>query len=424
MYEVNVEQLAQKAADERDVELVERKGLGHPDSLCDAIANHASVALCSEYKQVFGRILHHNLDKAMLVAGSSRPALGGGTLDKPMRWIIGDRATIAYKGKTIDVPGIVIQAAKDWIRQNLRFVDPDRHVVYQTEIKPGSPELTDLFERDGVGANDTSAAIGFAPLSQTESLVLSLERHLNSAEFKKHFPESGEDVKLMGLRRDRELHLTIAMAFVDRFITSNRTYFQRKDEIRQHLLDYTRALGPGFRSIRVDLNVLDDPRRSKDGMYLSVLGTSAEGGDSGQVGRGNRANGLISFNRPQSMEAHAGKNPINHIGKIYSYFTHHVARQIYRSVNGIREIYVYLCSQIGRPIEDPMMSSLKVVLKPGVSLKDVEGPAESVFKEELARMNEFRALLASDVFYSQWEEKQVPTLPLPARFEQDLEAMK
>lgn len=400
-----VEQLTQSAVEDAAVELVERKGLGHPDSICDAVANAASVALCQEYKKTFGRILHHNLDKTMLVAGTSSPQPGGGSAGKPMRVILADRASSAFNDKSIDVASIVTQAAKDWIRQNLRFIDPDRHVTFQIEIEPGSPELTDLFAREQIGANDTSAAAGFAPLSQTELIVLSVEQYLNSAEFKREFPDAGEDVKVLGIRRGRDLHFTVAVAFVDRFIPSAEVYFRRKQEINQHLLEHIRKRAPNFQNIEVDLNTLDDPGRGSKGMYLTVLGTSAEGADSGQVGRGNRAHGLICFNRPQSIEAHAGKNPVSHVGKIYSYFTHHAARQIYSRVDGIREVYVYLCSQIGRPIHDPLVSSIRLMLKPGVAFKDVQPLAQSVLEDELGRIHEFTAQLATRDFYEMWERR-------------------
>jgi S-adenosylmethionine synthetase len=404
MSRILFERLTQTTAGAAEVELVERKGLGHPDSLCDAIANHASVALCREYQKVFGKVLHHNLDKIMLVAGTSLPGVGGGAVEKPMRLVLGDRALSAYKGKTIDVREIVVQSAREWVRQHLRFVDPERHMSFQCEIQTGSPGLLDLFERECVGANDTSFAAGFAPLSRTESLVLSLERHLNSPKFKRQFPESGEDIKVMAVRQQRELHLTLAMAFVDRFVASSKAYFEHKETIRNYVLKYAREMAPDFSGIRVELNTLDDPRRP-DGMYLTVLGTSAEGADSGQVGRGNRANGLISLNRPQSIEAHAGKNPVNHVGKIYSYFAHHAARQIYSSVDGVEEAYVHLCSQIGRPIDDPLLAAVKVVLKPGCSLNDVQRRAEAVLREELTHMDDFRKLLTSVDFYARWENE-------------------
>jgi len=91
-------------------------------------------------------------------------------------------------------------------------------IVFQNEIQPASPELLDLFARQIIGANDTSAAVGDAPLTETECCVLATERRLNSPAFKAQFPEAGEDVKVMGCRQWRHLTLTIALAFVDHFL--------------------------------------------------------------------------------------------------------------------------------------------------------------------------------------------------------------
>ncbi len=101
----------------------------------------------------------------------------------PMRLIFGDRATFEADGIEIDVPSLAIDTAKDWLSENLRFVDPES-LCYQVEIKRGSEELTDIFTRGGeiLGANDTSAAVGYAPLSPIERLVFECERYLNSKE--------------------------------------------------------------------------------------------------------------------------------------------------------------------------------------------------------------------------------------------------
>ena len=226
---------------------------------------------------------------------------------------------------------------------------------------------------------------------------------MNSPEFKRLFPETGEDIKVMACRHRRTLHLTVAVAFVDRFIRDAQAYFERKSEMAENLFRFLNPFQHSFERIQVDINILDDPRRDEDGMYLTVIGTSAEEGDSGQIGRGNRVNGLISINRPQSIEAHAGKNPVNHVGKIYSYFAHHVARQIYSKLNGLQEVYVHLCSQIGRPIEDPAMSSVKLIVKSGLTSIYSKGVA-AILSEELARVNEFASLLATANFYDSWEE--------------------
>jgi len=394
MPNITIEELKQTPVEQQRVELVERKGTGHPDSICDAIMEEVSVALCREYLNTFGRVLHHNIDKGLLVAGRTTPRLGGGTVLEPMRLVFGDRATAEYKGKRIDVGAIAVESAKEWLRQNLRFVDPEQHIVFQNELKEGSPELTDLFEREVIGANDTSAAVGYAPLTETERIVFATERYLNSSEFKQLFPEAGEDVKVMGYRRDRELVLTIALAFVDRYVTSAERYFARKEEIQVALEEYLAREQRTLDRITVTINTLDDPARGEGGMYLTVLGTSAEGGDCGQVGRGNKVNGVISLNRPMGTEAAAGKNPVSHVGKIYTLLTHRIAAEIYASVPGLREVYVWLCSQIGKPIDQPLIASAQLILQKGVALADVEPQVTYVIEHELAHIHEFTARLA------------------------------
>lgn len=380
--------------DEQPAELVERKGVGHPDSICDAIMDSVSVELCRAYLDHFGRILHHNIDKGLLVAGQTTPAFGGGRVDLPMRLIFGDRATYEYKGVQIPVGEIAETAAKQWMRGNLRFVDPDVHLAFQNEIKPGSPELTDIFSRDVIGANDTSAGVGYAPLSETERLVLATERYLNSTSFKASFPEAGEDIKVMGYRFGRRLTLTVALAFVDRHVSDVEAYFERKGAIHDELQDFVSREAESLDEVHVDINTLDDPGRGEGGVYLTVLGTSAEGGDGGQVGRGNRVNGVIAFNRPSTTEAAAGKNPVSHVGKIYNLLSHEIADHIHREVEGIREVTVWLCSQIGKPIDQPLMAAAQIIPEREASIDDLRAPVDAVIDRELAGIHSFTERLA------------------------------
>jgi S-adenosylmethionine synthetase len=389
-----VEQVPGLPMDEQPAELVERKGVGHPDSICDAIMDAVSVELCRAYLDHFGRILHHNIDKGLLVAGITSPRFGGGTVDEPMRLVFGDRAMYEYQGVRIPVGEIAEATARWWLRGHLRFVDAQAHIVFQNEIKPGSPELTDIFDREVIGANDTSAGVGYAPLSETERLVLATERYLNSTAFKASFPEAGEDIKVMGYRFGRHLTLTVALAFVDRFVPDARTYFARKADIRDELEAFVTREARSLDAVEVDINTLDDPEREAGGVYLTVLGTSAEGGDGGQVGRGNRVNGVIAFNRPSTTEAAAGKNPVSHAGKIYNLLSHQIADRIYREVEGIREVTVWLCSQIGKPIDQPMMAAAQLIPEPGVALGDVREPVAAVIDRQLADIHSFTRRLA------------------------------
>jgi len=386
---IRISTFSQVPVARRPVEHVERKGQGHPDSICDAVMEAVSVALSRAYIDACGRVLHHNVDKGLLVAGQSTPRPGGGTLDSPMRLIFSDRATTTVNGNAIPVGEIAETAAKTWLRQNLRFVDPEAHVVYQNEIRPGSPELQDIFARHTLTANDTSAAVGYAPLTETEQLVLEAERTLNSARFKQLHPEVGEDVKVMALRQDRRVSLTVAAAFVDRFIPDQNGYFDRKEAVRAKLQQHLTERLKDLDGVDVVINTLDDPNRGNSGMYLTVLGTSAEGADSGQVGRGNRVNGLISLHRPLTMEAAAGKNPVSHVGKIYNLLSHQMADHIHASVEGLEEVTVWLCSQIGRPIDDPWSVAVEIVPSVGACPDDLESGVRAVIDEELGRLPAF-----------------------------------
>jgi S-adenosylmethionine synthetase len=381
---------------EMDVEIVERKGLGHPDTICDAVMDHISVVLSKTYLERFGAVLHHNCDKGLLAAGRVELRLGGGRVLEPMRLIIGDRATAQVGDQRIKIEEIVVEAAKSWFRDHLPRIDPDRHLAYQVELRPGSEELTGLFlVRHGkIGANDTSAAVGYAPLSATERIVLAAERYLNSPECKTLFPETGEDVKIMGVRTGGQLELTGAVPFIDRYIENEAEYFRRKEAVTHALHAHLEQYLTGLDNVAIHLNTLDRRGAGLAGMYLSVLGTSAEQGDSGEVGRGNQVNGLISLNRPRGSEAAAGKNPVSHVGKIYSILAHLLAARIHADVPGVREVTVWLCSRIGDPVDEPQIVSVQTHLLPGITLPEVSDPIRRLIKEDLARLPDFCMELA------------------------------
>lgn len=381
-----------KSVTEHSVEIVERKGKGHPDSICDSIMDAISVALSRVYMKEFGTILHHNIDKGLLAAGRTLKKFGGGRVLKPMELIIGDRATFRAGKKEIPVRKIAVDTAKTWLKKNLRFVNPEKDVRYRVVLAKGSEELTDIFARHGKtrGANDTSAAVGYYPFSPTELVVLNLEKRLNSQEFKKKFPETGEDVKVMGVRKQRDLNITIAMPLLSSFISSEEEYFLRKKILHEEIMTFLEGFRHlNFRGIKAYYNTLDEEGRGLGGVYLSLLGTSAEDADSGQVGRGNRVNGLISLNRPMGTEAAAGKNPVSHVGKIYNMLAHKIAQKIYNASEGIKEVYVLLLSRIGDPIDKPQVATAQILLERGMSIRDVKKITEDIFDRELHNINNF-----------------------------------
>ncbi|MFP3307999.1 MAG: methionine adenosyltransferase, partial [Acidilobus sp.] len=358
-----VRELQQPAVEESQVELVERKGLGHPDYISDAVAEEASRQLSIYYRERFGTIMHHNLDKVLLVGGQAAPRWGGGDVLQPIYIIVSGRATTEVRTSSgveeVPVGRIILKAVKEWIKRNLRFLDPETHVVVDYKIGKGSADLRGIFESRSAShrANDTSFGAGFAPLTTLERLVMETERTLNSQEFKSRVPASGEDVKVMGLRNGNVIDITVANAIVSRFVRDKDEYMSVKEEIKEKVLDVASKIAPNY-DVRVYVNSGDIPE--EEVFYLTVTGTSAEHGDDGATGRGNRVNGLITPMRPMSLEAAAGKNPVNHIGKIYNVVATELAQLIYTKVPNVREVYVRLLGQIGRPIDDPLIADVSL----------------------------------------------------------------
>jgi S-adenosylmethionine synthetase len=384
----------------QDVELVERKGLGHPDTIADAIAEEASRQLSKFYMEHYGTILHHNLDKVLLVGGQAAPKFGGGYVLQPIYIMISGRATTEVRLQDggiekIPVGPIILKAAKEWIRRNFRFLDPEAHVVVDYKIGQGSADLVGIFElgKDMVPlANDTSVGVGFAPFTTLEKLVLESERLLNSREFKSRNPEVGEDIKVMGLRRGKKIELTVASAMISSVTKDMDQYLAAKEAVREALLDLASKLAPDY-DVEVYVNTADRP--DKGIVYLTVTGTSAEHGDDGMTGRGNRSYGLITPLRPMSIEAAAGKNPVNHVGKLYNVMAMNIAKKVFEKLPGIEEVYVELLSQIGRPLNDPLVANVKVLAEnqgeplPSNLVREIE----AIVEEELDSYSKLTRML-------------------------------
>src|SRR5579883_756190 len=397
---INVKRLDCPTTAEQPIEIVERKGIGHPDSICDGIMEYAAIHLAQEYRRRLGHVSHFNLDKGLLAAGAAERWFGGGKLLAPLRLIFGDRATFHANGVNVPVVEIVENAAREWLRTRLPRIDPDRDVVFQSELRTGSPELqsTVLASNHLSPANDTSSAVGYAPLTPTERLVLATEHYLNGPDFKRQFPDTGEDVKVMAFRIESHLRLTIAMPFLASCTTSENQYFRRKEEAAQALMVELDRMPERPASFDLELNSLDEPGAGAAGVYLSLLGTSAEAGDSGEVGRGNRVKGVISLNRPASAEAAAGKNPVNHVGKLYNVLSFQLARRIHEQVAGAREVYVWLGSQIGQPVNEPAMAAVQAVVAPGRRMSAIRSQASAIVADGLAQIHELsRALIEGHV---------------------------
>jgi S-adenosylmethionine synthetase len=325
------------------------------------------------------------------VGGESAPKFGGGKVIKPITILVAGRAVSEYTHRgvkqTIPVGEIADNAVRSFLKGTIRNINIDKDVEVQFRIRNPSSDLSYLSER-GI-ANDTSIGVGFAPFSETERITLEIERFLNLDGTKKIFPEIGEDIKVMALRKGRDLDVTVAMAMVDKYIPDKSHYISVIQQVHEKLLD---VFSKGT-SLNLSIKINNADNYENNSFYLTVTGTSAECGDDGNTGRGNRVTGLISPMRMYSMEATAGKNPTIHTGKIYNALAQFSAERIAKEVKGIQEVYVRLLSRIGNPISEPTVASIALRLYEGYSFANVRSDVESILSEELSDVKKITSLI-------------------------------
>ncbi|GAA0464271.1 methionine adenosyltransferase [Streptomyces stramineus] len=352
------------------VELVERKGAGHPDTLADGVAEAVSRAYSHYCRDRFGAILHHNTDKTALLGGSSTVRFGHGEMTAPIIVMVNGRMSYRFGDERIPVEDIVTRAAREYLADALPLLDAGMWVDVRTRLtqasSPGAVDgkaaeadaarqrwfaprsLDDLAERRRMFANDTSAGVGYAPLGIAEDLALGVENHLSGEAFQKEHPYYGTDIKIMVVRNGRQVHLTACVPQIARRTPDLDTYVARRAQVRRFIEEQAARIAPDFR-VTVAVNTRDDDKRPE--LYLTATGSSIESGDEGVVGRGNRANGLISMLRPWSAEGVSGKNPVYHVGKLYNLAAAEVAKRLHASCG--QPVAVALVSQSGRDLHDP-----------------------------------------------------------------------
>jgi S-adenosylmethionine synthetase len=377
-------------------EVVERKGLGHPDTLCDDLSEVACQALCRYYRDRFGSLLPVKMDQFLLIGAGSRPVFGGGELLGPVHLIVRGTAATVVDGERLPVEDVLLPPLRALLEERLRLPDPARDLEVEWRLREVHYDLA-RFGRDehNRAAEDTSLAVGYAPRTALERLVLDLEAHLQSPGFRAACPALGREVKIMAVRQGDRAALTIAAAMLDGLVPDRRAY----DEARSAVLDSarTRCLEAGLEP-EVAVNTFDDislelRARSHTGTYrdvhpeayILVTGSHAEKG-TGLTGRGNRINGLITPMQPMSIEAPWGKPPW-HPGRLYEVAAFEMAEQVCART-GAHHAAVHLVSRIGSEVGSPDRV-LAAVEGGNVSERDVR----RVLAEQMARLPELAEAL-------------------------------
>ncbi|GAA1616891.1 methionine adenosyltransferase [Kribbella sancticallisti] len=391
--------------DDAPLEIVERKGAGHPDTLADGLAEAVSVAYSQRCLERYGLILHHNSDKTALLGGAAEVRFGDGVLTTPVRALINGRFSSGLGDDDLGVEELIDRVTREFLGERLPRLDTKHDLVVQTRnnqasspghvggrgttgvrsrwFAPRTP--SDLPEASRLFSNDTSCGVGYAPVGRTELLATGIEMELNSPSFSARHPEYGSDIKVMACRVDQAVDITLCVPQIAALTPDLETYVERKRSLLDTVHEIAARLAPSLRP-SVALNTRDD--HAKVELYLTATGSSIESGDEGVVGRGNRITGAISVLRPMSAEGFAGKNPVYHIGKLYNVLAVEAANRLYQLTG--HPTVVCLVSQSGRDLSDPWIAYVEQARATTVDtvlvkqvIDDVFGSVESIRTELL-----------------------------------------
>ena len=363
-------------------EVVERKGLGHPDTLVDGIAEFSEIQYAKYCLENFGAIPHHNLDKAMMLGGLSLQRFGGGTFEAPVSMLFMGRASKNFGDQEIPLADIQDQAAREYLARVMPHFDTTDPTTNRMESLTSnhstrpfwfSPRSTDdlpEFNTSEPLANDTATMISYWPLTDTEKLALDLEGYFYENDVngmpKPRFEFVGQDIKAMAVRNGDHIDVTMAVPQVTSETPSETIYMERREELERALQGYAEETLEGRSSVKV--NMTTEGNTGKPRVYLVTGGSCTDFGEEGAVGRGNKTHGIISSFRPNTMEAPHGKNPTYFVGKLLGYQADLIAKSVYERL-GVR-CQVVLQANFGDKLFDP--SKIIVSTDKDVSRHDVE----------------------------------------------------
>lgn len=344
--------------EDRPFEIVERKGIGHPDTLADGVAEAISLEYSAYCLKNFGIILHQTLDKIMFIGGLGKFGFGVGEMIKPWRLILNGRLTQEFAGQEIPFKEITVEATKNYLRKTVPKLDIDKwlKIEFYTSTFSKNPRwfkpktLEDVPDATNPYANDTSVCVGYWPLSTTEKLALLLESYFYDAAQRPRFSFIGQDIKAMCVRRKKSIEITMCVPFFSKKTPDHKTYVERKERIEQELSLLAREFVKEKYDIEVYINTQDDMVNGV-GHFFVISGSALDSGEEGVVGRGNRSRGIISTMRPNGIEAIQGKNPVYYVGKVYSYFTDLLSKKIAEEFEC--ECQIYISSRNSDPILSP-----------------------------------------------------------------------
>lgn len=354
---------------DRGFNVVERKGIGHPDSLADLIAEEFSRRYSLHGLDRFGSIPNHWVDKVALIGAEAEIGFGGYTIRKPISAYLFGKVTRAVGTEALPiedlfratVESVLVEATGcDQIIGSVRnFVENTAGVGTDHPASFYRPSADDEFRLTIMNAlaNDTAFCSAYSPADPLDILAIDVENHVNSPSFRNAISGLGSDVKVMLTRAADVLGATVCLPVYPQAVGSHREYTALISEAYERLDSFINA-HPVVRQHPWLTQLSVNTKDHGSGAYLAPFGTSLGKGDCGLVGRGNKANGVISASGGEGVEALAGKNPVHHSGKLYTLASARLADRIHTKLGLPNE--VVLVSRNGDRLDNPSFVGIQL----------------------------------------------------------------
>ncbi|MFI6758834.1 methionine adenosyltransferase [Micromonospora sp. NPDC050417] len=275
--------------DDQPFDVAERKGIGHPDSLADLVADAFSQRYSSWCLREFGAIPNHWVDKVNLVGAAADVRFGGFDILKPADCYLFGKITDQVGETQVPIEEIfrevvleVLPAAlgDSRILEHLRLhINNTRGTAVDHDPRFYRPDaardISAVLAAESV-ANDTVVCVGTARQGLAADLAIRLERRLTNEGFRQIVPAAGTDVKVMVVRIGSALEVTAAVPFHPELVESWQAYRAALAEAQSTVSAELKSLldqDPRARAVTglsLHLNTKDVPGRG----YLAPFGTS------------------------------------------------------------------------------------------------------------------------------------------------------
>ena len=316
------------------LETVEKKGLGHPDAICDALAERISSAYARYcYENFDHTLIPYTIDGLTMDEGESKVEFGAGEMLKPIRLYLRGNFAAQFQSKKIPYMDVAKKTIYEYLEMILPKLDTRRwlRIIDATQAY-GGPRAQ--YKIDELVANHMYTVSATYPPSPTENCALRIEQQLNSPIYKQSHPYIGADNKIIVVQNGNKVDIASYVSMISDQVPSADDLRANTETIKEDI-----RLAASTDRVKVeDIDVYTSVNPLHDGRVMTVTGSSIESYNGGAVGR--------------------SRYPVYHAAKIYAVVAYQIAKRIYNEEKVAA--CVKLTSKVGWPMSSPWRTDINL----------------------------------------------------------------